>query len=130
MNMALGFNKLRQDERFLEAPAENDGLVDTLQGLLDLLKKPKEAAALVQQKLDAEKARSAAVRAKEDMALAQQQAEAGIDKARSEIARLRSEHDKLVAKREAELAARERHTHAAINWASRNSSHTPRPSIS
>ena len=86
--MALGINKLRQDERFLDQPAETPSLVSVLQDLASLLENPKKAATLVQQKLDWEKVRNASLRAQEDMALAQRQADSGIDKARSEIARL------------------------------------------
>ena len=99
-------------QRFLAASTsiedETPSVAGVLQDLADLLANPKKAAALVEQKLALEKARATAARAKEDMLLAQAQAEAGIDKARAEVARLRAGHDQLVAKREAELAAREK----------------------
>jgi hypothetical protein len=104
--MPLGFNKLRQDQRYL-APADDEP-IDYGPGLelvRDLLKDGKRAGELTKQALEATGAVKAARAAMDTLLTAQKKAEAGIAAAHAEIDRLNVAHKAEMAKREAEIAA-------------------------
>jgi hypothetical protein len=106
--MALGFNKLRQDERFLAQDDEPEVSATDLGRflkLIDLLSTPAKSKQLAQQAVDALKTIDDARKATADLEVAKKKADDKVTAAGVEIDRLKAAHDKWAASVRKEVEA-------------------------